>query len=245
MWRFIREMEPGDLVAVPQKGQGHCYVAEVTGPAYHDPAKVDEGAFRREARWLNGKKAIRRQVASGRLQEAFRRRITCTRADDELLRDIRTALAAADGSPGSNEESGPRHRRGRSPRQSNIEMRQEVERVAQQAVENRYGGQGYDVRDVSADNFGWDLEVTRNGRRLKVEVKGLSGATPIAELTPNEYHSIKRHDKSYRLCIVTNVLDKSARRIQEFSFKSVSQGWKDQAGNQLSIAVREAARVEA
>jgi len=38
LWRFIREMKPGDLVVVPY-GAGF-YVAEVCGPATHDPSKT-------------------------------------------------------------------------------------------------------------------------------------------------------------------------------------------------------------
>lgn len=37
LWRFIREMKPGDLVVVPCGGD--FFVAEVSGPATYDPPK--------------------------------------------------------------------------------------------------------------------------------------------------------------------------------------------------------------
>ena len=47
MWRFIREMNPGDLVVVPHSTD--CYIARVTGAALHDQSKVTEDtAYRRQ-----------------------------------------------------------------------------------------------------------------------------------------------------------------------------------------------------
>lgn len=54
MWRFIREMNVGDLVVVPHGSE--FYVAEVSGPAMYDESKVEEDtAYRRNVKWLNDK----------------------------------------------------------------------------------------------------------------------------------------------------------------------------------------------
>jgi Domain of unknown function (DUF3883) len=131
------------------------------------------------------------------------------------------------------------------PRQPDIQRRQAVEKAAQDAVEQHYKKQNYRIDDVSGRKCGWDLEATKNGYTLNIEVKGLFGVTPLVELTPNEYIPIKNMDRTYRLCVVTNALDNSKRRIQEFSFKSKSQGWMDANSNVLNIDVRESARIRA
>ena len=182
MWLFIREMHPGDLVVIPEKRKDYFFIAEVTGDAYHDPEKVAEGtAFRRGARWLNGRQPVPKHSASDRLRKALSWRRACMPAS-ELLPDIQAALHAVDGSPGL--------------RQPDIKQRQRVERAAQQAVEDWYYAQGYHVIDVSADNLGWDLEATKDGHTLTIEVKGLSGSTPMAYITPNEYSPIKGRVRS-------------------------------------------------
>lgn len=62
------------------------------------------------------------------------------------------------------------------------------------------------------DNRGWDLEFERDGRRLCVEVKGVSAPTPQAQVTPNEYAAIRRAmsggfvEGDYRLAVVTSAL---------------------------------------
>jgi len=45
------------------------------------------------------------------------------------------------------------------------------------------------------ENFGWDLDVTKSGRLLRVEVKG-RGGQGVVELTPKEYAAMR--DKKLR-----------------------------------------------
>ncbi len=81
MWRFIREMQEGDLVVVPHGGA--FYVAKVTGPAYHDPSKLEEDtAFRRPVEWLNDKKPIQRRKGRSALQSRMKIQNTCAEATD-------------------------------------------------------------------------------------------------------------------------------------------------------------------
>lgn len=130
-----------------------------------------------------------------------------------------------------------------APRQPDIDHRHAVEKAAQDAVEQYYRSQNYHVVDVSSNNYGWDLEPTRHRCTLHVEVKGLSGATLLTELTPNEYSPVESKKRSYRLCIVTHALNNSMRHIYEFSFNSKQKRWEDQEGNQLIIEERKGARV--
>ena len=90
MWRFIREMESGDLVVTPHGPE--FYVGEVTGAASHSPDLIDDDtAFRRGVRWLNGKKAIPRAQARAALQSRMKTQGTCAYATD-LVEQIEECL---------------------------------------------------------------------------------------------------------------------------------------------------------
>lgn len=84
-----------------------------------------------------------------------------------------------------------------------------VEKAAIDAVIEKLGPPD---ADRQPHNCGWDLEFIRNGRRLCVEVKGVSGLGVSAEVTPNEYMAIQRvvrgefTEGDYRLAIVTDAL---------------------------------------
>lgn len=93
MWRFIREMNPADLVVVPHGAE--FYVAKVSGVATHDPSKiVEDSAFRRKVEWLNEKKPIQQSLARAALQSRMKTQGTCARATD-LLGEIQDCLEVA------------------------------------------------------------------------------------------------------------------------------------------------------
>jgi predicted Mrr-cat superfamily restriction endonuclease len=94
LWRFIREMKPADLVVVPHSSE--FFVAEVSGPATYDPARVDDdSAYRRPARWLNGAKSIPRLLARSALLSRMKTYGTCAAATD-LLDEIKECLGLAE-----------------------------------------------------------------------------------------------------------------------------------------------------
>ncbi len=93
MWRFIREMNKGDLVVVPYWSE--FYVAEIEGPAIYDSNKIDDDtAYRRPVRWLNDKKSIRRDLAKSALISRMKTQGTCAYATD-LLEEIKECLQIA------------------------------------------------------------------------------------------------------------------------------------------------------
>ena len=67
------------------------------------------------------------------------------------------------------------------------------------------------VNSFEKDNVGWDLEAVKNKEKLLIEVKGLSGNEVVSELTPNEYAQMKNNIVNYRICLVTNALDKNPK----------------------------------
>ena len=90
MWRFIRDMKAGDYVVVPH--ETNFYVAQVEGPAFHDPEKVEEDtAFRRKVKWLNEKQPIPRAKAPSALYSRMKILGVSANAYD-LVDDIRSIL---------------------------------------------------------------------------------------------------------------------------------------------------------
>lgn len=99
MWRFVREMDVGDLLVVPHGAE--FYVAQISGPATYDSAKVSEdSAYRRKVWWLNDKKPIPRALARSALLSRMKTQGTCAYATD-VIDEIRECLklAAADEAP--------------------------------------------------------------------------------------------------------------------------------------------------
>lgn len=93
MWRFIRDMKPGDLVVVPYNS--NFYVAKVRGPAKYASTNIaDDSAYRRPVEWLNGKQPIPRQVAKAALLSRMKVQGTTADASD-LVADIAESLEVA------------------------------------------------------------------------------------------------------------------------------------------------------
>lgn len=104
-----------------------------------------------------------------------------------------------------------------SPRQQDPELRRKIERAAV-AHATRYfssaQGGNRSVASVEPYGKGWDLEATAfDDSVLKIEVKGISGRSILAELTPNEYEKMisVEHRQDYIVYILTEALEKTAR----------------------------------
>lgn len=82
-----------------------------------------------------------------------------------------------------------------------------VEEAAVDMTWEHFDSMGYQVKSVEKDNVGWDLEAIAGKTILRIEVKGLSGASPVGQLTPNEFKAFSANSSDYRLAIVTNALD--------------------------------------
>lgn len=52
LYRFVHEMQPGDLVAYPSKTDRHIYIGQVTGPYSYDAALSPTYPNRRPVKWL-------------------------------------------------------------------------------------------------------------------------------------------------------------------------------------------------
>ncbi len=96
--------------------------------------------------------------------------------------------------------------------------------------------------DVSRENKGWDIEGREAGKRVLVEVKGLSGPAISVELTPNEYKAMKRETKRYRLFVVTDAL--TTPKAHTFRYDTRRTQWAC-GKNALSLEERTGARASA
>ena len=104
----------------------------------------------------------------------------------------------------SQAKSGTRRRSAtsNSPRNSDPEKRLAVERQAMEMAMDYFD----DTEDVSLLKLGWDVEATSDNGRIFIEAKGISGNTPVFELTPREYEKMLEHRERYLLFVVTSAL---------------------------------------
>lgn len=89
LWRFIRDMKPGDLVVVPAPAR-QFYVARVVGDAQQGTSAGV--GYWRQVEWLNDKQALDRQLASAALQSRMKIQGSTAGASD-LVADIASVLA--------------------------------------------------------------------------------------------------------------------------------------------------------
>ncbi len=78
-WRFLREMNSGDLIVVPY--HSNFYVAKVCGDALYSEA---DSTYRRPVSWLNNKQSIPRNLAKSALVSRMKIYGTCAGANDLL-----------------------------------------------------------------------------------------------------------------------------------------------------------------
>ena len=94
MWRFIREMNVGDIVVVPYGPE--FYVGKVSGPAFYDGTNIEEDtAYRRRVDWLNNKQGIPRSTAKSALLSRMKAYNACVAATD-LVDQIEECLGIAE-----------------------------------------------------------------------------------------------------------------------------------------------------
>lgn len=128
-----------------------------------------------------------------------------------------------------------------SPRQVDPEKRILIEKTAVEIVTIYFQNLGYSVESVESENVGWDLNAFVATKKLRIEVKGLSGKNSPAELTPNEFYHFNMNKGDFRLCIVRCTLEKPILSV--FSYSKDHDRWLDQDMNPLEIEIFESARV--
>lgn len=120
-----------------------------------------------------------------------------------------------------------------APRQPDPYRRQQVERIAVEMTVAYFTRLSYRVDSVEQDNLGWDLNAVLGNRHLRLEVKGLSGAQLVVELTANEYAAAKNYKESYRVCVVANALTEP--HLEIFAYSQDSKRWESSGLKVLNI----------
>ena len=119
------------------------------------------------------------------------------------------------------------------PHQPDPLLRQKVEKIAVEMTTMHFTRLGYTVDSVEKDNIGWDLNAVSGKRKLKLEVKGLSGEQIVVELTPNEYKAMEANLDSYRICVVTSA--QLQPRLEVFGYSNDSSRWESAQGRVLNL----------
>ena len=110
------------------------------------------------------------------------------------------------------------------------EARKQVEIAAVKFVKDVYEHLGYEVISREKENIGWDLDAVRKKEKLKLEVKGLAQSQISVRISNNEYNSMLNNTESYRLCVVTNAIQKPVLTV--FIWDENRKAWvsdKDQS----------------
>lgn len=113
------------------------------------------------------------------------------------------------------------------------ERKAKIEASAVRLARTHFEDLAYDVSSVEKDNLGWDLEATKDGIILHLEVKGLSGDAISVELTPNEYKHIRSKAADYRICVVTQALEDPLLSV--FLYTERSKAWENEDGEILKV----------
>jgi hypothetical protein len=114
-------------------------------------------------------------------------------------------------------------------------LRAKVEKASVEFVVAHYRQSGCTVQSVEKENLGWDLNVTKNGRLFRVEVKGRAGDGAV-EVTPNEYAAMRNPNirMSYRLAIVHDTLT-SSPTLTLLAYAPALDAWLSELGVKLRI----------
>jgi hypothetical protein len=96
-----------------------------------------------------------------------------------------------------------------------------VEKAAVRKVKQLLKKRGFVVTSRERDQIGYDLDATKRGKELHVEVKGVSGNEMQFVITRGEL-SLAGTDAAVRLMVVTHARGRNAR-VHEFLGKDVSR----------------------
>lgn len=121
----------------------------------------------------------------------------------QFLKRVRSYLGSR---PSLKTETHRKGARGAWTRKPEKELISEIEKAAVNATWVHFEKLGYELFSVEKDNRGWDLEATKSGELLRLEVKGHVGNVVQFELTPNEYEQMQANVSSYRICMVRTCL---------------------------------------
>jgi hypothetical protein len=210
LYRFVHEMQIGDVLVYPCGEAGLVHLGRVTGDYYHDPAGGDD-PNRRTVEWLM---AQPRAAFPPQVQKDFRGRATLMqpKGNREVYLGLIDQPTLADGTLAA-ELSGlgePRLLGGQGYGLTAAE-RKLVENRAMEAARAWLEANGFTViQDVSA-RAPCDFVATRDGVEHVIEVKGTTGGLGSIFLTRSEV-ALHQHRHPHNLLIVVHGIEWTADR---------------------------------
>lgn len=210
LYRFVHEMQPGDVLVYPCDADSMVHIGRVTGDYYHDPAGGDD-PNRRTVEWLM---AQPRAAFPPEVQKDFRNRSTLVtpKSNREVYLDLIDQPMLADSTPAA-EMAGPGEPRlsGGQGYGLTAAERKLVEACAMDTARawleaNRFTA----IEDVSA-RASCDFLATRDGVEHVIEVKGTTGGLGSIYLTRNEV-ALHQHRQPHNLLIVVHGIQWTAGR---------------------------------
>ena len=113
-----------------------------------------------------------------------------------------------------------------------------AERRAIELVEKAMSADGWHLsRDCQKDGVGYDLEFTKGGRGLKVEVKGVQGSALTFNLTPKEYWRAAT-DSNWAVIAVTGVLTPKDYKLHFITGDRVAAAIRIVTGYRIDVRQR-------
>jgi hypothetical protein len=98
--------------------------------------------------------------------------------------------------------------------------------------------EGFEVRDVSKDNLGYDLEINRNYEVYFVEVKGCKRQHDVV-LTKNEWEIAKEKKEQYWLFIylcdedTVYIIKNPVNKLEPYKYMVKSDEWINKADDEI------------
>jgi len=126
-----------------------------------------------------------------------------------------------------------------------IELEQpdlETARIAEEKAKEWFKQEGFEVKDVSKDNLGYDLEINRNYEVYFVEVKGCKRQHDVV-LTKNEWEVAKEKKEQYWLFIyvcdedTAYIIKNPTNKLEPYKYMIKSDEWINKADDEIRFYI--------
>jgi hypothetical protein len=118
----------------------------------------------------------------------------------------------------------------------------ETARTAEEKAKEWFKQEGFEVKDVSKDNLGYDLEINRNYEVYFVEVKGCKRRHDVV-LTKNEWEVAKEKKEQYWLFIyvcdedTAYIIKNPTNKLEPYKYMIKSDEWINKADDKIRFYI--------
>jgi hypothetical protein len=118
----------------------------------------------------------------------------------------------------------------------------ETARTAEEKAKEWFKQEGFEVKDVSKDNLGYDLEINKNYEVYFVEVKGCKRQHDVV-LTKNEWEVAKEKKEQYWLFIyvcdedTVYIIKNPTNKLEPYKYMIKSDEWINKADDKIRFYI--------